>query len=173
MRRLVAIIPWMLAIGLLIAGGWFWLKASCAAGMGLAAPALSALACLMVAAALIGRQSVRWVAYPVTSLFGHVFYPQSHFTRPPQSLLVSLRGRIAEGRLRSAAHEIEGLLKAYPRDDRLYHAWALLEAAKGRSVEPVTAEASRALSSARFVEYEALLRAMPPRAGKRGGAISV
>jgi len=161
MRRLLAITPWVLAIGLLIAGGWFLTKASHAGGWGAAAPALLGLACLIAAAALVGRRLVR----PLTGMFGQMFYPQSYFTAPPESLLTSLRGRLAEGRIGLVEHQVKELLKAYPHAAGLYHVWALVEAAKGRSVQRVTAEASRALSSSVFAEYEAMLHAMPPHKG--------
>ncbi|MET0261982.1 MAG: hypothetical protein ABW223_03735 [Rariglobus sp.] len=157
MRRVVTLLPLVLAIALLVVGSGFLLKASQVEGWEAAEPAFSGLACVLVAAVLIGRRVVRVIAYPVTSLLGHVFYPQARFTQPPESLLFSLRQRIAEGRLRSAEHQILGLLKAYPRDAGLYHVWALLEVARGRGNAAVTAEAKRELSATAFADYEALV----------------
>lgn len=162
MRRFTVIFSLLLAIGLLIAGGSLLLKATRLESWSAAMPALSGLACLIVAGALIGRQALGVIAYPVAAFFGHLFHPETRFTETPKSQLLTLRARIAEGRFKSTDHQVRGLLKAYPKDAGLYHVWALLEAARGRQISAVTAEASSELPADGFAEYEALLRAIPP-----------
>lgn len=161
MRRFVSIASLVIAVGLLIGGGWFLVKASRVSGWGAAAPAVAGIGCWIVAAVFAGRHVARVVAFPLTALLGHLFYPQDRFTAPPKSLLRTLRARIAEGRFKSVERQVDALLEAYPKDSGLYHVRALLEGAKGRDVRAVTAAASRALSSEAFAEYKTLLRTMP------------
>jgi hypothetical protein len=163
MKRFLAIVSLVCAVGLVIAGARWLMEASRLGGWEAAGPAVKGVACFIVAAVFIGRHATGILTYPVTSLLGHVFYPESYYTEPPRSLLRSLRGRISEGRFGSVEQQIDALLEAYPRHAGLYHVWALLEAAKGHDVAPVTAEASRALSAKAFAEYEALLHSVPVR----------
>lgn len=166
MRRWPQILLMVLAVGLLIAGAWCLTEATHIEGWNAAPPAVIGLGFLITAGAIAGRQAIGLVTYPITALLGSIFHPGTQFTHTPKSQLLVLRTRIAEGRFKSVEHQLAGLLKAYPCDPGLYHVWALLEAAKGRQIQPVTLEASRALSAKSLAEYESLLKSIPPRFGR-------
>lgn len=167
MRRLLTIVSWVIAVGLFAGGGALLVKASRSVGWEAAGPAVGGVGCWVVAAAFMGRHVTGLVAYPFGALLGHVFYPASHFTAPPKSLLLSLRARIADRQFRSVEKQLDGLLKAYPRDVGLFHLWALLETARGRGVAEVTDAAARALSKAAFADYEARVLTAPNAAGRK------
>lgn len=130
MRRFLSIASLVLAVGLVVLGFHFLLKAVRAESWGAAGPAIAGVACLMVAAAFAGRPVTSVLTYPFTAFLGHLFYPQTHYTAPPKSLLLSLERRIADGRFRSAEQQIDALLRAYPKDADLVRLKEKLDAAK-------------------------------------------
>jgi len=163
MRRALTLASLVASAAFAVQGFRLLYRASQGAGWSAATPALFGVICLILAACLAAPRLVSVLTYPVNSLLGGLFYPQQHFTAPPDDLLLKLRIRILGREFESVEKQLTGLFSAYKPNPGLYHLRALLEVAQDRPVEPVTADAARQLSVKDFAAYQRLLRKFPGR----------
>jgi hypothetical protein len=166
MRRL----PWLLVLRLLlalplVALGFRQLHSAFElGGYGAAAPALFGLIAFILAGVLFAPSLLTLLSRPFGLWLGGLFYHEDRFTAPPDDLLFSLRLRILDRHFASVDQQLAALRAAYGDSPELLHLVALAEAARGRPVTTVTAEAARVLPSAGFERYLALLQKIPPTA---------
>lgn len=162
MSRAARIFFGIVGLLLIVRGFRFLFSISPGDSWGAAVPALFGFACMIAGAVCLAPGLIGVVTRPLTSFFGGFFYPEQHITAPPEPLIRALRLRILDRHFESATQQIDALLDAYGPRPELYHLRAHLVAAQGGEVQPVTAEATRALPLPALDTYLALLRRDPP-----------